>query len=241
MMITSQLPSRRRIWSSRYCNEKRRVVESREIRRKQAEKERKGYVPQFVSSSSVDSFIDREEEIEPQPFCFLKHGRRNTLCSICAQIAENEDNHSTIIRCDLCPAVAHEKCSHHSSTTNCYLSDYIDHFTEKYLSHVKNRKCDGSVVWSCSLCSKELRESIHQEQERLRIDRFNRTAYFSAVKLQASCMRKRAQQNYKILYNGMLRLQARVRRYSSLMMFYFHLYFKSHPYRIVHFFSQTLS
>jgi hypothetical protein len=206
-MITAKLPSRRRNWSNRYCKEKQEMIESREQRKKQAERDRKSYIPQFVASSTVDSFVDREEEIEPVPYSFLRHGRRNKLCSFCTKNLEHE-NDDKVVTCDLCPAVAHQVCSN-SCTRD--VSDYIHHFTDRYLHHIQKKKNDNSTVWSCRLCSTEICESIHQEQERLRIDRFNRTAYFSAVKLQAGCMRNQAQLRYKVLYNGMLRLQARVR------------------------------
>lgn len=212
-MISTQLPPRRCIWSNRYHNEKQKVVQSREQRIKQAEIERRGYVPQFVASSTVDSFIDREQEIDPIPFCSLKHGRRNRLCSFCTYDVDNKTNDVScrVITCDLCPAVAHQQCVNNSSS-NQGVNDYIDRLTEKYLDHInaRSRNNNGCNVWTCKLCSLEILKAIMQEEERLRIDRLNRTAYFSAVKLQANCMRLQAQKKYKVLYNGMLRLQARV-------------------------------
>ena len=212
-MITTQLPSRQYIWSTRYYDKKTEVIETKESLREQAERERKAYVPQFVSSSTVCSFIDREQEIEPVPFNFFKHGRRNELCSFCSRKANDDcgENLGIIVVCDLCPAIAHEGCILSSSSSQQDdVNDYMSSFTEKYVCHVKKKKKNGEKVWTCNLCSKGIGGSIRQERERLRIDRFNRTAYFSAVKLQANCMRKRAQTKYRILYNGMLRLQARV-------------------------------
>ncbi len=214
-MISAQLLSRRCVWSTRYHHEKQKIVESREIKLKQSEIERRNYVPQFVASSTVDSFIDREIEVEPAPFCSLRHGRRNQLCSICANdasILDETDTTCDIIRCDLCSAVAHKDCIHirNGPCANQDVNDYTDRFTDKYVSHLRTKNEDGSKVWSCELCTKEILKAIMQEQERLRIDRLNRTAYFSAVKLQASCMRLQAQRKYKMLYDGMLRLQARV-------------------------------
>ena len=212
-MISTQLPPRRFIWSIRYHNEKQKVVRSREQQIEQAEIERRGYVPQFVASSTVDSFIDREQEIDPVPFCSLKHGRRNRLCSFCARDVDEETNHVSchIITCDLCPAVAHQQCINNASS-NQVVNDYIERLTEKYLDHIdeSSRNNNGCNVWTCKLCSLEILKAIMQERERLRIDRLNRTAYFSAVKLQANCMRLQVQKKYKVLYNGMLRLQARV-------------------------------
>ena len=203
-MITRQLPERQSQWASLFSNEKKLALDSRERRRKKSERERKAYFPKFVHSSSVTGFIDRERELEPIPYVEETHGCRNTLCSVCNA---GVDEGCSSIGCDLCPSIAHSSCV--QSTEKSCLQTNMEHFTEIYRAHVMS-KVNANGIWSCLLCSKEITTSIDEERSRLSADRFKRLAFFSAMKLQASCMRHKAQSRYQVLYNGMLKMQARV-------------------------------
>ena len=208
-MITQQLPSRKSKWSSTFLNKKVDVLTAGEQRRRNLENERRGYLPQFQNSNSVTRFVDRERELEPVPFIAGIHGSRNSLCAICnLEVLERSEE----ISCDLCPAVAHSKCSQQqqrTTGTECCLETNQSRFTHRYRKHVL-QQINKNCVWCCVCCSEEIVASIDEERSRLRDDRFKRLQFFAAMRLQASCMRHRAQKRYKIICNGILRLQARV-------------------------------
>lgn len=236
-MITENLPERKREWSQRFTN----ALELREKRKIRSEQARKAYVPTFVKSNSVTGFVDREQELEPIPYIENHHGSRNSLCSVCnltVYVHSNDahlhaDSHwgvdadvggtveeTNYYKCDLCPAIAHHACAQ-SVGKESSLHTHKDHFTKAYRAHIESQMIKdehdgagnvGTSIWCCDLCSQEIRTSIQEERKRLKLDRFKRIAFFSAMKLQASCLRFKAQRRYRVLYNGILRLQARVRK-----------------------------
>ena len=205
-MITQQLPSRKSIWFSKFLNKKETVLTAGEQRRLSLENERRDYSPKFVEKSSVTHFVDRERELEPVPFIFSSE--RSKICAICnLQVLERSEE----VYCDLCPAIAHSKCrqqQQRTTGTECCLETNQSRFTHGYRKHVQ--QIDKNGLWCCVCCSEEIVASIDEERSRLRDDRSKRLEFFAAMRLQASCMRHRAQKRYEILYNGMLRLQARV-------------------------------
>ena len=201
-MISRQFPSRNNKWSDKFFSKKEKVLVAGEQRRLCLEKER-CYIPKFVHSDSVTCFVDRERELEPVSFVASIHGPRNSLCAICnSKVLEPSEE----IHCDLCPAIIHSMCRTRNA---CCLQTCQTHFTVGYKKHVLG-KINGEGIWCCEFCSDEIVASIKEERSRLRDDRFKRVAFFAAMKLQASCMRHKAQKRYRILCNGILRLQARV-------------------------------
>ncbi len=200
-MITKQLPERREKWSQKYS----KALEFREKKKLSFEQERKGYIPRFVKSNSVTGFVDRERELDPIPYNEDIYGSRNSLCSVC-NLLIGPLPHAV---CDLCPAVAHDQCA---KSIEKGLYTFQKHFTPRYRNRIES-KMQKHGLWCCSLCSEEIHNSIETERRRLKDDRFRRMAFFAAMKLQANCMRFKAQRRYNILYRGMLRLQARVSFY----------------------------
>ena len=198
-MITKNLPERKKQWSQRFS----KALELREERKISSEQAKKTYIQKFVNSNSVTGFVDRERELEPISYVEDSHGSRNSLCSVCNVRVERLLPHTV---CDLCPALAHDACA---QSIECSVHTYLKHFTEKYRLHIQS-KVNADGFWCCSLCSKEIGTSIEEERKRLKDDRFKRMAFFSAIKLQANCMRFKAQRRYRILYTGIRRLQARV-------------------------------
>lgn len=196
--LSGQLPKRKNQWSQKFS----KALELREKNKISDAQEK--YVPRFVKSNSVTGFVDRERELEPTPYVEENHGSRNSLCSVCnLRVKEPSED---ILVCDLCPAISHKVCANPSK---CCLKIHLDHFTNRYKKHIRE-KMAGHGIWCCALCSKEIQSSIEEESKRLKDDRFNRMAFFAAMKLQASCMRFKAQRSYRILYNGIIRMQARV-------------------------------
>jgi hypothetical protein len=194
-MITEKLPKRKHHWSNKFTQVKEDGVQARIRHRKIIEEERRGYLPSFADSSSVTNFLDQEKEQVPVPFT----GSRNALCCHCTKGIDSESNKRT---CHLCPAVVHVECSNK-------VTDRYNNITEKYRTQ-KLKGGDSKILWFCPLCSEEIALSILHERDRLREDRIRRLQFYSALKLQASCMRHKAQSHYLKLCNGILRLQARV-------------------------------
>jgi len=202
-MITHQLPIIKSKWSAKFLSNKEKSLEAGAQRRLCLEKER-CYVPEFVHSNSVTCFVDRERELESVPFVANIHGPRNTLCTVCnIKVTKPSEE----VHCDLCPVIVHSACR---TGNDCCLQTCQAHFTIGYKKHVLEM-IKGDGIWCCDFCSKEIVVSIEEERLRLLNDRYKRLEFFAAMRLQASCMRHKAQKRYKILQNGILRLQARVR------------------------------
>eukprot|EP00979_Chaetoceros_neogracilis_P000028 scaffold11_cov248-Chaetoceros_neogracile.AAC.18 len=212
-MITHQLPIRKSKWSAKFLSNKEKSLEAGAQRRLCLEKER-CYVPEFVHSNSVTCFVDRERELESVPFVANIHGPRNTLCAVCnIKVTKPSEE----VHCDLCPVIVHSACR---TGNDCCLQTCQAHFTIGYKKHVLEM-IKGDGIWCCDFCSKEIVVSIEEERLRLLNDRYKRLEFFAAMRLQASCMRHKAQKRYKILQNGILRLQARCRGFQirkSFMM-----------------------
>lgn len=213
-MITTQLPPRQSKWSKRFLEEKEKVFILKEEARHAEIETRKAYIPKFASCTK---FEDRVREIHCVPFNDLLHGPRNKLCSACSKpvgrVNKDKDGEMDCgTGCDLCPAVSHNLCVD-LSTEKCCLVDESINFSQVYKKHVSQRleKTNGNI-WCCKLCARELFGSIDDEENRLLSDRSKRAAYFSSLRLQAACMRMRAQQRYRKMVAGSISLQARVRK-----------------------------
>ena len=194
-MLTDKLSKRKHHWSNKFIQAKEDGVQARIRHKKRTEEERRGYLPRFVDSSSVTNFLDKEKEQIHVPFT----GSRNALCSFCTKWIRFEGN---TIKCHLCPAVAHVECVEN-------VTDKYNKITEKYRTQ-ELQGGDNKTLWFCPFCSKEIAMSIQIERDRLREDRFKRLQFYSALKLQASCLRHKAQSRYLKLCKGILRLQATV-------------------------------
>lgn len=197
-IITSQLNIRKNKWSTKYSTRRRGYIE---------EEERKRYLPTFVNCSTVTSFLDIEKKITPVRFLEGINASRNALCSTCCKVVEENENS---FQCDLCPASIHASCC----SLKCEDNLSIESVTDETIDELSKNKYGNLRL--CNFCVKEIGAAIYHERDRLQKDRFKRLEYFSALKMQANLMRNTAQRQYLSIYNGMLRLQARVRTYELI-------------------------
>ena len=204
--ITSQLPFRKNKWSAKYSAERCNYIEGRERQQNLLEKERKGYKPTFVGCNTVTSFLDTETKVDPVLFLEGIKSKRNLICSSCCKPVTEEESS---FRCSLCPASIHASCN----SLNCEEVLASDSTIDEHIVELSNNKCRNLQL--CNSCVKEIAAAIYHERDRLQKDRHRRLEYFSALKMQANLMRNTAQRRYFSLYNGMLRLQARVRKCAS--------------------------
>ena len=207
-MISSQLSfqPRKCAWSNKFVTKRRAVLEQEENRRKALEKERKNYRPRYFTSPE---FFDDLRVMNP--IAFISSKKRNGNCSVCEKILCIEESDSDALLCDLCPTLFCIPCADSLKTNSvASLSQECQNTNSQYFSTAYRRRILESEgkIWICPTCTREVMSSLDEEMLRLRNDRLKRMAFFSAVKIQANCLKLKARRNYSTLLIGIVRLQA---------------------------------
>lgn len=213
-MISNQLPKRNHYWSERYSNELLSSKNAREERLRREENKRRSYTPKF-QPLSVMSFTDCEQEIVPIPYDDLAFGPRSCICSTCNKQVVNL---SAINICDLCPSISHLSCSE-SYSTCAFTKQHFHRFCESYKRRIKRFEEDGTSIWFCHFCSKEILHEIEKDSRRLHMDRMNERMFLAATKLQSIVMMHDCRSKYHKIRKYFLRFQARCRGYLARKLF----------------------
>ncbi|GFH60746.1 predicted protein [Chaetoceros tenuissimus] len=207
-MISSQLSfqPRKCAWSNKFISRRKDVLEEEENRRKALETERKNYRPRYFTSPS---FFDDLRVMNP--VAFISSKKRNGHCSVCEKSLCIEKSYSNALLCDLCPSLFCSSCAESLKTNSvASLSQECQNTNSQYFSTAYRRRILESEgkIWICPTCTREVMSSLDEEMLRLRNDRLKRMAFFSAVKIQANCLKLKARRNYSTLLTGIVRLQA---------------------------------